>query len=343
LFGVILACSIAMALPVTAASAAPAPAPAPAYAGPSNKELDATRLWFWSHPPDGTNRAERLDKMAVIQAAADQLTSLAAEASITGWGRSTKPPKEDHGVLYYLNEAVDRAVKDIHRTRVSHGVVIWYIYNMGYIFKTPDACFGIDLCMPGAKRLVKDLDFFLISHAHMDHHTGGLGPAMVEAGKPVVTSFLPGSTIVKEPSVFHFGPVRVKGDIGDHSPKSPDGRNNMLMYQVDCGPSSGDATIYHSGDGANYEKMTPDRPVDVFIPHVACSGMEVAEAMRHVHPKTTLVSHVMELTHDPKGARWTFAFANDKVKDFPEKEAVILTWGERWALPGTEFTSPNER
>ena len=333
-----LAVSLLTALVSSSAGAAP-----PDHAGPGNKELDAVRQWFWSHPPDGTNRAERLDKMAVIQAAADQLTNRDAKRAVVGWGLSRKPAKADNGVLHYLDSAVDRAVKDIHGTRVSHGVVVWHLYNMGYVFKTPEVCFGIDVCIPGAKRLVKELDFLLISHGHIDHNSGGLGPAMIKAGKPVVTEFLPGSTIVKEPTEIHFGPARVKIDIGDHSPKNPDRRNDMLMFQVDCGASSGNATIYHSGDGANYEKMTPDRPVDVFIPHVACSGMEVADAMRHVHPKVTLVSHVMELTHDPRGARWSFAYANDKVKEFPEKEALILTWGERWVLPGTEFTSPDKR
>jgi hypothetical protein len=158
-----------------------------------------------------------------------------------------------------------------------------------------------------------------------------------------VTRFLEGGMIVKEPAEFHFGPARVKVDLGDHSPRKPGSRNDMLMFQVNCGASSGNATIYHSGDGANYEKMTPDRPVDVFIPHVACSGMKVAEAIRHVHPKVTLVSHVMELTHDADGARWSFAYANDRVKEFPEREALILTWGERWVLPGADFTTLDKR
>lgn len=311
----------------------------PGYSGPDNRELDATRQWFLTHPPDGTNRAERLAKMAVLQAAGDQLSSRDGQRAILGWGLSQKHVKPREGVLYYIDSAIDDAIKDIHQTKVQHGVVIWYLYNMGYVFKTPDVCFGIDVCIPGAKRLVRDLDFCLISHPHLDHNAGGMGRAMLDAHKPVITKFLQGSTIVREPAVFHFGAARVKVDIGDHSPKNPDGINNMLMYQVDCGPSSGDFTLYHSGDGANYEKMTPDRDVDVYIPHVACSGMEVAEAMRHVHPKVTLVSHIMELTHDPTGARWKFAFANDKIKDFPEKEAVILTWGERWTAPGTEFTS----
>ena len=313
------------------------------YTGPDNRELDAVRAWFQSHPPDGANRAERLAKMAVLQAAADQFSNDDGVKALMSWGLSQKRRKAETGVQYYIESAIDGAVKEIHKTKVRHGVVIWYLYNMGYVFKTPDVCFGIDICIPGAKRLVRDLDFCLISHPHVDHNAGGMGHAMIDAHKPVITGFLQGSTIVTHPAEFHFGPARVKIDIGDHSPRDPDRCNNMLMFQVDCGPSSGDFTVYHSGDGANYEKMTPDRPVDVYIPHVACSGMEVAEAMRHVHPKVTLVSHIMELTHGRDGARWAFAFANDKIKDFPESEAIILTWGERWIPPGTEFTPPRQR
>jgi hypothetical protein len=305
--------------------------------GPSDVELKALQQWFRENPPNGKNRAERLEKMQSLQAVTDLCVKPDMKRAFVEWNTLDEAPTSSIGALKYLYSSLDDAVKEIHESHVTHGVVAWYLYNMGFVFKTPDACFGVDICMPGADRLVKDLDFTLITHSHQDHYNAKLAHAMIAAGKPFVSNFYEGGMIVTESKELHFGKIRVKIDIGDHTPSDPARCNNMLMYQIDCGPSSGDFTIYHSGDGANYDKMTPDKAVDLFIPHVACSGMKVADAMRHVHPKTTLVSHVMELSHDIGGARWRFDFANDEVKDFPENEAVILTWGERWASPGAEY------
>ncbi|MCX5759373.1 MAG: hypothetical protein NTU83_12875 [Candidatus Hydrogenedentes bacterium] len=144
---------------------------------------------------------------------------------------------------------------------------------------------------------------------------------------------------MKKPWEHRFGPIRIKVDIGDHTPRNPDGRDNMSMYQIDCGESANGAVIYHSGDGANYDKMTPDKPVDIFIPHVACSGMIVADAVRRLNPKFALISHILELTHAKGGARWSYEYSFDAIKDLPESQARILVWGERWTLPGTQLDS----
>ncbi len=311
----------------------------PAYEGPSNASLDTVRTWLWENGPDGTNGVARRERMAVIQAAADAFPHQWFKRYLASW--VVDPERADAfeqcGVLYYLRQATDHVIEDIQATRVKEGLVVWHLYNMGYVFKTAEVCFGIDVHVRDAARLVQDMDFLLVTHEHPDHHLGGAIAGMIDAGKPVVTRFYKGTTIVAEPTEFRYGPVRIRIDIGDHTPRRPSGQNNMLMFQVDCGASAFDCTIYHSGDGANYAKMTPDKPVDIFIPHVACSGMDVAEAIRHVKPKITFVSHVMEISHNIGGARWTYDFAFERVKAFAEDEALVFTWGERWIYPGTTY------
>jgi hypothetical protein len=113
----------------------------------------------------------------------------------------------------------------------------------------------------------------------------------------------------------------------------------MLMFEVDCGPSANGAVIYHSGDGNNIEKLRPARPVDILILHTSV-GLPVAETIRRVRPQMTFVSHVMELGHSPlppHAWRWSYDDAFDVIRDIPEREATVLTWGERWLAPGTSL------
>lgn len=338
------------ALPCRAAD----PATQPPTVAPSRAELDEAQRWLWIHPPDGRNAVPRRQRMATIQRAADALPPETYRQYVKAWtaGPQRADELEQEPVLYALRQGCDRAIDDIRRTRVVKGVAVWHFYNMGYVFKTPDACFGIDLHLRRAPRLADTLDFLLVTHRHSDHVSLELIDAMVAAGKPVVTSWdargrlvnLPVAGAVPGPAqrtILPFGSVTVKIDVGDHHPNQPGGKDNMLMYQIDCGAASGGRTIYHSGDGANLARMCPDRPVDVFIPHVSV-GLNIEQAIGHLKPQMTLVSHVLELGHSPKPPqawRWSFDYAFGTIKNTPEKQATVLTWGERWLLPGTELQS----
>lgn len=86
-------------------------------------------------------------------------------------GQKADSQENQHLALYYLRQSTQLAFWDIQRTRVERGVAIWYIYNMGYVFKTPDACFGIDIKMRDAEKMVDLLDFLLITHEHQDHYS----------------------------------------------------------------------------------------------------------------------------------------------------------------------------
>jgi len=341
-----------------ASSQQPAPSSLPASApatAPSTAAMDAAMKWLRANPPDGNNALTRRQKMAVIQAAADALMPEDFYRYVEFW---TADPAaagrmEQDGALYYLTKADDEAVKDFRRTKVRKGLAIWYIYNMGYLFKTPSASFAIDLAHRRAPELAKDLDFLLVTHPHGDHYSDALIQALIDAKKPVVTSWVKGSTIVPTwspeastqpaqlttmPSQeFRFGAVRVRVNVGDHH--FPAEQNNMLMYQVDCGEDANFATIYHSGDNNSLYKMQPDRPVSVFMLHVSV-GMSVEKAIKHLKPRMTLVSHVLELGHSPKPPqawRWSFDYAFGTIKNLPESAATVLTWGERWLTPGTDL------
>lgn len=311
-------------------------------------ELATARAFLRANPPDGTNAAARRRHMAAIQEAADRLSPADYKEYARSW--TADPARADElgraDVLRYLEAAVDDAVTDIHATRVHKGVVVWHLYNMGYVFRTPDCCFGIDLHCRAAPRLAADLDFLLVSHEHLDHRSDALVAALLERDKTVVTSFQAGTRRIDaargEPQELTLGGLRVRIDIGDHHYRDPNQRNNMLMFQVDCGAAGNDCTIYHSGDNSNLEKMKPDRPVTIFIPHVEV-GLPIEKSIRTLEPRITFVSHVLELAHSPsppKAWRWSFDHAFGTIENVPEAKATVLTWGERWLVPDTELAAP---
>lgn len=301
--------------------------------------LERSRRWLWNHPPNGRNQAARRQRMQCLQDASDDLSASTYMTYLRAWSASVTVAdrlEKAYPVLSYLRKATQQAVQDIRTTQVKEGIVLWYVYNMGYVFKTPTACFGVDLHFRDAATLAEDLDFLLITHGHRDHFTASLLDAMLAAGKPVVTRWYPGSWLITQPTELWFGSIRVKVDIGDHHRHLPVlSWNNMLMFQIDVG-SGGDAyTIYHSGDGNRFKKMQPDKPVDLFIVHVQLP-MDVEDAIEYLAPRQTIVSHVLELSHStglPLPLRWSFDFAFKQLERIEDKKAMVLTWGERWLVP----------
>jgi hypothetical protein len=307
-----------------------------------NTELDEVREWLWNHPPDGTNRSERRKRIHFLQEVCETLPSSTYREYMSAWNGTKKKAdalEREHPALYYLRTAIVHAIQNIRQTRVKRGLALWYVYNMGYVFKTPETCFGIDLHGRDVELLANDLDFLLITHNHKDHYSEPLLKAMIAAKKPVITRWYPDSILVKHPDEFRFGTVRVKVDIGDHWRYVPLlMKNTMLMFQIDCGETTNHCTIYHSGDNSTLKKMRPDRPVDLLFLHVHVLGMPVETVIRHLSPRKTFVSHVMELHHpstSPIIRRWSYDYAFKRMQDISEAEASVLTWGERWLVPGT--------
>lgn len=298
--------------------------------------------------------------MAVIQAACDQIGPDQYCEYYDSWygkdwltahydcaaeqlGRSREQLEQSYPAFYYLGQATEHAMDDIRRTRVEAGIAVWHVYNMGYVFKTADACFGIDVLGPGVERLADDLDFLLVSHRHGDHWHGVLEERMIRLGKPVLsrTEGMPGSTVVASGGERRFGSVRVRIDLGDHvcagsRHEIARCRDSVLMFHVDCEDELGQYTVYHAGDGGNVAKMCPDKRVDVLIIHNSVPGQK---AVRQLRPRMIFASHVMELGHSPKlpnFGRVPFEFAYRwSLRGLDEDQSAVLTWGERWLYPGT--------
>lgn len=303
----------------------------------SNADLDAVGTWLCGHPAAVGNREIRREKLSVLQAAADELTDTAYQQYASQWrghdaaSRAQAAALEREGALYFLRQRLDLVIAEVRAARVTAGLLAWHCYNMGYVFKSPQTCFGIDLHGRGLEALADDLDFLLITHSHGDHVTPALLEALQARGKPVVSNWWDGGRRIAEPAVLKFGPVEVRVGIGDHGVGDPARANDMLLYEVDTGAG----TVYHVGDNANLDKMRPARSVDYYIFHVSV-GLPVAASIRKVDARLALVSHVLELGHSrfpPHAWRWSFNYAYEQIKEIDPARAEVPAWGERFELP----------
>ncbi len=96
-------------------------------------------------------------------------------------------------ILYFYREAFDKVLFEVKNSKVENGsTLIWLLYNMGFVVKTPSGCFGIDIDHRLAEQLEPYLDFLCITHNHGDHFNRKLLEAMVKSGKPVISNFYMG-------------------------------------------------------------------------------------------------------------------------------------------------------
>ena len=93
--------------------------------------------------------------------------------------------------LAALEHSFDKVMREAKETVVKGDApAVWSVYNMGYVVKTRESLFSIDLVHRRAPELAKMLDFALITHNHNDHWRQEFYRVMDGAGKTVVSNFL---------------------------------------------------------------------------------------------------------------------------------------------------------
>lgn len=234
--------------------------------------------------------------------------------------------------LRRLEEAFDRVKREVRETVVTDSPVVWLVYNMGVVVKTPETCFSIDLMHRRAHELASHLDFALITHNHGDHYTEAFYAAMNGAGKTVVSNFLDNygakdyprnGGYTREVKTFRIKDVEITTGYTDHNGYL---RDFTTTYEV----RSHGYTIYHTGDCSNLDKLDPSVCPDLWCVHPRC-GLDPVAAYRKFRPRQTAVLHLNEMGHDVNRWRWTWGDGLS-VKAAIEAAggcAVVPVWGER--------------
>ena len=113
----------------------------------SAQTIDEMADIFWNKSSCRNFTAERRAAMVEMQTYADGFPhTLFNEYLATPAGTDKERGIEGWGLMQYYNMALDKILAEVPTTKVKKGeVVVWQLYNMGYVVKTQTQCFGIDL------------------------------------------------------------------------------------------------------------------------------------------------------------------------------------------------------
>lgn len=310
---------------------------------PSAKEFKAAvKSVLQSTSCTDADRAPRIEAMNVIQREINNFGSEAWHDFTHCWDWVKIADLELNGTLYFYRQAFNKVRNEIKSTKVADGtVVLWNLYNMGYIVKTPTQTFGIDIVHKHIEEIAADLEFVLVTHKHGDHHTAhegnqlALGESKVVAGyklnKPLVwQSKVLDWNYVEDGDRIKIGDVTINCNRVDHN-RQEWGHRLVTTYEIDCGNRSGNIILFHTGDAHNYEQLFTEMPCDIFIFHTAV-GLKIQKAIDKIKPQYAIFSHAWELGHSAVKWRWTIddlLKISGKIENFDQQRILLPTWGDK--------------
>lgn len=239
--------------------------------------------------------------------------------------------------LENLELAFEKMLREVKDTVVTGDEpAVWSVYNMGYVVKTRESLFSIDLVHRRAPELARMLDFALITHNHNDHWRQEFYRAMDGAGKTVVSNFLDNYGVknwrrdggyTRAKKVFKLKDVEIRTSLIDHN-------DYLIDFTTAFEIKIGDFRLYHTGDsgrGTESKLETVWGRPDLWLFFPGC-GINTAKAVEKVNAKRIVFGHLWELGHkqghrgrlDEPLIRRALAAARPIVKD-----TSVAFWGDR--------------
>lgn len=205
------------------------------------------------------------------------------------------------GSLEKLEVAFENILQEADALEVGDVPAVWSVYNMGYLVKTREAFFSIDLVHRRAAEIAPLLDFALITHNHGDHWRQDFYGAMNGAGKTVISNFLDNYGVAdwranggftRAERLFKIKDVEIRTSLIDHN-------EYLIDFTTAFEIKVGDFILYHSGDSGRgtEEKLgtVMGRP-DLWLFFPGC-GINVERAVERVNPRRIVFGHLWELGH----------------------------------------------
>lgn len=293
-----------------------------------------------------SNRREFITGAACAAAMTHSL-SASGEETLDVWQRETDLVLPDtyrqylkdgntrgFAALEKLEKGFERIVEEIRTVKIRETPAVWNVYNMGYIIKTQEALFSIDLVHRRAEELAEILDFSLVTHNHGDHFHAGLYNLMNKAGKTVISNFLDNygahfkkniGGYTREKKTFNLKDVEIRTSLIDHNGYLTD---FTTAFEI----KYNSFIIYHTGDsgwGTEKKLSTTFGKADLWLFFPGC-GINPGKAVEIVKPKRISIGHIWELGHK-HNSRLTSKMVRGAIaearKNCPDVSAGY--WGER--------------
>lgn len=214
------------------------------------------------------------------------------------------------------------ALDEIQNTKMKKGAMIWKLYNMGFVIRTPTVTFCFDLVRGHSAEtdgfsvphemmsfLIDQCDALFISHKHRDHADQWVAQTFIDQGKPVVA---PPEVWEEEPvqkQITHL--ERAAHEVQALPLQSGQQKLNVVIYPGHQGTiiqnnmtlviTPEGLSFVHTGDQSHDEdfewidKVDENNNVDVYLPNTWTT--DPRRAARGYNPMLIIPSHENELAH----------------------------------------------
>ena len=237
--------------------------------------------------------------------------------------------------LENLESAFERVVREALETEITDTPAVWSVYNMGYLVKTRESFFSVDLIHRRAIELADRLDFALITHNHGDHCDLAVYKALNAAGKTVISNFLDnygatrdkaknpvGGGFVMGEKTFRIKDVEIRTSLVDHN-------SYLVDFTTAFEIRVGKWIMYHTGDCGVAGKLGTrwGRP-DVWTFFPGC-GVDVAEAVTKVNARKVVFGHLWELGHNSHRLTAPLIKSAFRKAKGANADVNVAFWGDR--------------
>ena len=194
--------------------------------------------------------------------------------------------------LEKLEAAFEKVMHEVKNTKVSDIPAVWSVYNMGYVIKTRESLFSIDLVHRRDMEFASMLDFALVTHNHGDHYRRKLCKAVADRKKPVISNFIPVNGYTRAKKTFRIKDVEIRTSLIDHN-------DWLIDFTTAFEIKVGNWTLYHTGDsgkGTEPKLETVWGHPDLWLFFPGC-GIDTAKAVAKIKAKRIVFGHLWELEH----------------------------------------------
>lgn len=303
---------------------------------PTEKKIDGARQIekLWENTTPFVLSQTRLNLFDTIQNYADRYSSDAFHTLLKSDDKKYRLTVDNDNLLVMYDMAFERILLSLKENKPQKGeVIVWHLFNIGYVVQTPTSSFGIDIYHYRGEELAPYLDFLCSTHTHSDHKWLPLMEKMYQLGKPVLTNyFLPENNYkytAQKTQDYTIGACQIHTSITRHNNSSTN--IPVTLFQIDMGDATNGFVLLHSGD-SNFTISEYDinKSIDLYIPRYAQTPFDENKVIDVLNPKYTLLSHILELGHkDVSSSRWPLSYGIERAKGLHCEETYMPFWGEK--------------